>query len=174
METDKANLEAWTGRSIRSMAYPFGNTNRAIAELVGEHGITNARTVKDTHGYGLPDDPLRWHPTCHDSKVMQHLDTYLELAPEEPNLLYVWGHSWEFKDRDRWEKMVEFCERIGGQQDIWYTGCGDFIAYLEAMNRVKREENDLVNPPDNAPVWVLGAEGQVVLQPGSRLPLADL
>lgn len=171
INTDLEILEKLTNRKIVSMAYPFGNTNDTIAKLIASTGIKNGRTVDDTHEYGFPTNYMMWHPTCHDSKVLDHLDSYMELNEQELSVFYVWGHSWEFGNKERWDNMVEFCEEIGKATDIWSIGHGELTSYLLAIENVQVDEQKIVNPSDNLPVWIHLSSGIKKLEPGELIRL---
>lgn len=169
IQTDLTNLTKLTGREITSMAYPFGNTNDSIAKLVLSTGITNARTVADTYQFNLPSNFLIWNPTCHDSKSLEYLDEYLNLKESDLSLFYVWGHSWEFKDVNRWNIMTEFCNKIGKEKDIWSIGAGEYTNYLRAIENVGFENGEIYNPTDNLPVWILLSDKVKKLESGETL-----
>jgi peptidoglycan/xylan/chitin deacetylase (PgdA/CDA1 family) len=171
VETDVKVLKELTGRDITSMAYPFGNTNDTIAQFISSTKITNARTVNDTHSFNLPDEFLIWNPTCHDSKVLEYSDKYLKLSTSELSLFYVWGHSWEFKDKKRWNAMVEFCNSIGKEKGIWSVGTGSYTDYLKALKKVKIENNELYNPEDNLPVWINLSDVIYKVAPGNTIQI---
>jgi len=169
VETDIANLNRLTNRKILSMAYPFGNSNPHIAKLISNTGFTNARTVGDTYTFNLPDTFLLWRPTCHDSKALGFLDSYLSIKSNKLTVFLVWGHSWEFKDEKRWSDFSKFCTEIGNRKDIWYVGCGEFIDYQLTLKKLKITDGTIVNPKDNKEVW-FKQDGLVkVLKPGDRI-----
>lgn len=166
---DIQNLTNLTKRNIISMAYPFGNTNDSIAKLIATTQIINARTVDDTHKFHLPNNYLIWNPTCHDSKALDHLNSYLTLNQPKLSLFYVWGHSWEFADKNRWDTMVAFCENIGKANDIWSVGNGELTQYLKAIKSVQVNDNNIINPLENASVWIKLSTGIVKLEAGKTL-----
>lgn len=168
---DINELTKLTKRNIISMAYPFGNTNDSIAQLVATTGIINARTVADTHDFGLPDNYFIWNPTCHDSKVLDYLEDYLKLDEPKLSLFYVWGHSWEFADKDRWHTMVVFCEKIGKTNDIWSVGNGELTQYLKAIKRVQITKDKIINPVDNELVWIKLSTGIKKLEAGDTIDI---
>lgn len=171
VNTDIRNLGVLTQREIVSMAYPFGNTNESISQLLHTTGITNARTVSDTYKFDLPKNFLIWNPTCHDSKVLDYMDAYLTLDRQEMSVFYVWGHSWEFDDKKRWDRMIDFCNKIGKAKDIWFVGSGALTEYLKAIENVQISNNKIVNPADNALVWVKLSSGIEKLEAGETIAL---
>lgn len=171
INTDIEILESLTHRKIISMAYPFGSTNDSIAKLVASIGIKNGRTVDDTHTFDFPRNYMMWHPTCHDSKVLDYLDAYLALNEQQLSVFYVWGHSWEFGNEERWNNMVKFCESIGRSNDIWSVGHGQLTNYLLSIKKVKVNEQNITNPSDNLPVWISLSNGIKKLEPGESVNL---
>lgn len=171
INTDLEILEKLTNRKIISMAYPFGSTNDTIANLIASTGIKNGRTIDDTHTYDIPKNYMMWHPTCHDSKALDYLDSYLELNRQQLSVFYVWGHSWEFGNKKRWENMLAFCEKIGKSNDIWSVGHGELTNYLLAIQNVQIDNNRIVNPLDNQPVWIKLSSGIEKLNSGESIKL---
>ena len=171
IHTDLEILKSLTNREIISMAYPFGSTNDSIASLIATTGIKNGRTVNDTHEFNFPKNYMMWHPTCHDSKVLDHLDTYLNLNEQQLSVFYVWGHSWEFGNKERWNNMVKFCESIGKSNDIWSVGHGQLTNYLLATENVIVDEQKILNPLGNLPIWLNLSSGIKKLDPGKSIDL---
>ncbi len=169
VETDIANLNKLTKRKIRSMAYPFGNSNQHIAELISNTGLTNARTVGNTYTFNLPDTFLLWRPTCHDSKALGLLDSYLSLKSNKLTVFLVWGHSWEFKDERRWNDINKFCTEIGNRKDIWYVGCGEFIDYQLTLKKLRITAGTIENPKGNKDIWFKQDGFIKVLKPGDKI-----
>jgi peptidoglycan/xylan/chitin deacetylase (PgdA/CDA1 family) len=171
INTDLEILESLTNREIISMAYPFGSTNDSIASLIASTGIKNGRTVDDTHAFDFPKNYMMWHPTCHDSKVLDYLDPYLKLSREQLSVFYVWGHSWEFGNEERWNNMVKFCESIGKSNDIWSVGHGQLTNYLLAIENIQVDKQKILNPSDNLPIWINLSSGIQILKPGESVSL---
>ncbi|EAQ42441.1 polysaccharide deacetylase family protein [Polaribacter sp. MED152] len=171
INTDLAILEKLTNRKIISMAYPFGSTNDSIANLIASTGIKNGRTVNDTYTFNFPKNYMTWHPTCHDSKALDYLDSYLALNQQQLSVFYVWGHSWEFGDRKRWDNMVTFCEKIAKSKDIWSVGHGELTNYLLAIQDVEIANNQILNPIGNQPVWIKLSNGIQKLNAGESIKI---
>ena len=169
VETDIANLNRLTKRKILSMAYPFGNSNPHIAKLISNTGLTNARTVGDTYTFNLPDTLLLWRPTCHDSKALGLLDDYISLNNNKLSVFLVWGHSWEFKDVQRWNDISKFCKKIGNRKDIWYVGCAEFVDYQLGLKALIKTNGSILNPKENRQVWFKQDGLLKVLKPGEKI-----
>ena len=171
IDTDIKELKALTGRDIVSMAYPYGATNTKIAKLISNGSIINGRTINNTYKFGFPKNYMLWKPTCHDRKVLDLVDSFIELNGKGLSLFYVWGHSWEFKDEQRWNNMKTFCEKIGKENDIWFVGNGEFTLYIEALKKVTVKEGIVSNPLDNPTIWIEINNEITFIPPGNSISL---
>ena len=52
-------------------------------------------------------------------------------------MMYVWGHSYEFDRDDSWGLIEEFCEYIGGRDDIWYATNIEIVDYMNAAKNLR-------------------------------------
>ena len=137
--TDRMNLEQDYGCLIRGMAYPFGTYNDNVVSVLKQCGIVYARTVESTHGFDIPKDWLRLPATCHhnDPELMKLAEDFLEDDRYgRPKLFYLWGHSYEFEQKDNWHVIEEFAEFIGKRDDVWYATNIDIYEYVDAYHRL--------------------------------------
>lgn len=168
---DRRSLEHLTQYPVRGFAYPFGESNDAVAAMLPAVGIRYARTVADTGKFNFPQDWLRWDPTCH---IFNHLPEYGQRFVERANLrkpllLYVWGHSWELNNNDGWAMMEQFCKQVGGRDDIWYATNIAIYDYMQAVSRLEfTADADRVYNRSAADCW-LYVDGATV-----RLPAGEI
>lgn len=124
VEQDRKILEALTGDEVVGMAYPFGFYDGRIIELLGKNTpIRYSRTVTSTYNFDLPTEPLAFHPSIHqiDEKLFDLASEFLKLKTDKPQMLSVWGHTFEMDaELISWERFEEFCKFISGQDDIFY------------------------------------------------------
>jgi peptidoglycan/xylan/chitin deacetylase (PgdA/CDA1 family) len=169
---DRKGLEGITGMPVRGHAYPNGSYSEEIKQLFRQLGIAYARVVETTTGYepenppkwhaisdfALPEDPMEWRFTCHhDSpKLMKKAEAFVEYKkPQYLKLMSVWGHSYEFAENDNWEVIENFCEYMGGREDIWYATNIEIIDYLEAYRRLQfTVDCESVYNPNAQSVWL--------------------
>ena len=169
INVDIENLTILSDRKISSMAYAFGSTNDHVAEVIGTTPLTNARTVKPSYNFELPQDYYLWNPTCHDSEALEYLEAYISFDSPSLSLFYVWGHSWELRDTLRNQNILKFCNKIGDRDDIWYTGAGNFADYHASLKALEIGPQQIVNPEGNGIVYYR-EKGQLKnLNPGQRL-----
>ncbi len=155
---DRKQLEAASGRVIRGMSYPFGSYDARVIDIARAAGLAYGRTVRSHGGYGLPEDWLAWHPTCHDrGATLEKGAEFLEPARwGMMKLMYVWGHSFEFPQQNRWESFDAFCALMGQHPNaIWAATNIDVVEYVTAQRRlIFSAERTLVSNPSSIPVWI--------------------
>lgn len=136
---DRENLEAQFGCIVRGMAYPFGTYNDEVVQILKECGIAYARTVQSTRNFDIPHDWLRMPATCHhnDPELMALAKRFTEpFHWTMPQLFYLWGHSYEFEERNNWNVIEEFAAFIGGREEIWYATNIEVYDYVMAWHQL--------------------------------------
>ena len=160
---DKRRLEALTGEPLRMFAYPFGGVNSDVEDALRLAGYQGARTVNSTHGFALPDDPLRWNPTCHhsDPQLMELAQRFVDTVERRPLLFFVWGHAYEFDGRGNWDCMERLLDFLAAQpEDIWFATNGELLAYLDAWRRLEYAvDGSLIRNPSALDVTVAPVPG---------------
>ena len=122
---DKDNLERIFNCKIEGMTYPFGTYNDRVVEILKECKIKYARTTETTEGASKPENLLRLKSACHhkDLRVMDIIKEFINLDENEinePQMLYIWGHSYEFEIDNNWDLFEEICSTLAGRDDIFY------------------------------------------------------
>ena len=127
VERDRENLSRIAGYEVVGMAYPGGGVNFTphVARLVEQRtGIQYARTTIASYNFDRQDDLYQFCPTVYHimepDKLFELGKQFLELKPERQQILYVWGHSYEFDFRNAWEQFGRFLEMMSGRDDIFY------------------------------------------------------
>ncbi len=119
---DKQNLERIFDREICGMAYPFGTYDERVMKIAADCGIKYARTVEETGDFSISGDLLALKASGHHNRknLFDMIERFLALEPGEPQLLYIWGHSYEFEVDKNWERIEEICRLLSGKDDIFY------------------------------------------------------
>lgn len=119
---DKRYLEQLFSQEVVGMAYPYGSFDDRIVRIARDCGMRYARTVWSSDSTSVPTDLLRLRPTAHHNAetLFARIDAFLADASDEPQLLYIWGHSYEFDVNGNWGRMEELCRRVAGHSDIFY------------------------------------------------------
>ncbi|MCR5278338.1 MAG: polysaccharide deacetylase family protein [Lachnospiraceae bacterium] len=137
---DRKGLESITGKPVRGHAYPNGSYSDEIKVLFKELGIAYARVTATDTSFSLPVDPYEWKPTAHhnDPELMDKAQFFVDFKKYQYlKLMYVWGHSYEFADRDNWDVIERFAETVGRKDDIWYATNIEIIDYMDAAKRLQ-------------------------------------
>lgn len=162
---DRENLERMFGTLVRGMAYPFGTCSAEVADAVRSAGAAYSRTVASTHRFDLPADWLLLNPTCHhdDPQLFELCDRFLaDKAPFGSLLFYLWGHAYEFEANDNWQRIRDFCQRMGGHEDVWYATNIEIVDYVNAGRQlIASADGYTLYNPTAIPLWV-EADGKTV------------
>ena len=109
------------------MAYPGGGTNYSehVEQVIKEYtGIKYARTTICSYDLKKQQNLYCMKPSVYhimDMEEMFKLGGYfLENHLQEPQVLYIWGHSYEFDIHNTWNEFEEFLKMISGRNDIFY------------------------------------------------------
>lgn len=150
-------MESLMGYTVRGLAYPNGSYSEDIKKLLPALGIRYARVVGNRDDFAMPRDPYEWKATCHHNHRLQELgEQFVGLFKTQYLYqMYVWGHSYEFTDRNNWDVMEDFCKLVGGRDDIWYATNIQIIDYMEAAGRMQyAADGSFAYNPSACPVWV--------------------
>ncbi|MDD3106343.1 MAG: polysaccharide deacetylase family protein [Bacilli bacterium] len=122
IEDDIYNIEHIFDTKVEGMAYPFGDYNDEVVKVLTEFGIKYARTVEENHSFSIQTDLLRFKPTCHhnDKEIFNLIKKFLDEESNEPMILYIWGHSYEFDVDRNWDHFERICQMIANKTDIFY------------------------------------------------------
>lgn len=132
-------LEPLAGYPLRGMSYPYGDFNDDVIALIRALGVEYSRTTCSTGKFDIPDDFLRWNPTCHHNGVGTLWEEFIDnrYAEHKPLLFYLWGHSYEFDRDGNWDAIEQFCAKAGGRDDVWYATNIEIVDYINAMYALK-------------------------------------
>ena len=154
---DRRELERLFGGVIRGMAYPYGTYSDDVVNVLKASGIAYSRTTKSTEDFTLPTDWLRLPATCHhnDPRLMELAEKFVSRTYDKhPKLFYLWGHTYEFDDRDNWNVIEEFCQAVANKDDIWYATNIEIYDYVTAYNRLLWAiDMSAVHNPSAVSVW---------------------
>lgn len=170
---DRRNLEQVLGQFVTGFAYPFGVYDSKVQQVLRDCGIRYARTVKSTHEFQMPSDFLAWHPTCHhnDEKLMELLERFCtgDGLFGEPQLFYLWGHAYEFDQRDNWDVAERAFTYVNRYQDkIWFATNGEICEYIEAFHKIEFSvDGTMVQNKTAVDVWIL-VDGKVISVPAGK------
>lgn len=154
---DRHNLEGLTGELVRGFAYPYGSFNEQVEEILSACGIEYARTVRSTNSFDLPQDFLEWHPTCHHEapELMTLLKKFCDEDTWNPQVFYLWGHSYEFSQKDNWQIIEEFMRyAFADKEKIWFATNIEIVDYVKAFKELRRStDGRILHNPTGRTLW---------------------
>ena len=173
---DRINLENMFNKQIHGFAYPYGGYSDDVVNILKNTGIYYARTIESTLKFNMPADWHRLPATCHhkNPELMNLADRFLNLKPgHDPKLFYVWGHAYEFADKDNWNVIEDFCEKMANKDDIWYaTNIEIYTAWLDYQRLECTADGTHIFNPNIRSVWIGDKKGNTYeIQPGETLVL---
>ncbi len=127
VEEDRKRLSALCGYEVVGMAYPCGGVNNddRVAEIIKNNtGVQYARTITSTFDFDKQTNLHRFNPSVYvmqPDKLDELVEEFLALETDKPQLLYIWGHAYEFDTtRMPWARFEAVCEKLAGKADIFY------------------------------------------------------
>ena len=162
----RLGLEKDFNMIVRGMAYPDsgisqfhnGVTMSDIEAYLKALDIVYARTLgKKNDSFNLPENWYQWMPTAHHNspdalelaeQFANYKPTDVYLAKRIPKLFYLWGHAFEFDEKNNWERIEEICQILGGKDDIWYATNIEIYEYVEAYHSLvfSADSTKIYNP----------------------------
>ncbi len=174
---DRKLLEKIAKYPVRGMSYPSGNYNEKVCEILSSCGIEYSRTCRSTMGATeMPEVPLMWHPTCHHRDALPIAEKFMETLDSEwtKPLLYIWGHSHEFRCEEDWAHIEKVISTLSGSDKIWYATNIEILDYMNALRmlRISADEKILQNPTTTE-LWVeLDKKEKIKIPAGETVKLA--
>ncbi len=169
---DREALEEQFGTIVRGHAYPYGTYSDTVVNCLRDCGIVYARTTRATHAFEIPKDWLRLDPTCHhdDPRALELAKSFVEMSPNTPKLYYLWGHTYEFEDKNNWEHMEDICRVISGHDDIWYANNIDIYNYIKAYESLLYSaDSSMIHNPTASTVYISVNGKTYSIAPGEAL-----
>ena len=172
---DRKALEKLFGKVIKGMAYPNGFYSNEVVEMLKMCGISYSRTTVSTGKFDLPTDWLRLPATCHHNnpRLMELAKQFVESEDgrhfwwNHSKLFYLWGHSYEFDDKQNWNVIEEFAAYIGGRENIWYATNGEIYEYVQAFDRLEfSADGERVYNPSAIDVYIQSLKGNLLVPAG--------
>lgn len=173
---DRKTLEAMFNGQIHGLAYPYGTFSDSVVDALKATGIYYARTTIATHRFTMPSDWLRLPTTCRhkDPALFDLADRFLALNPiRDPQLFYVWGHSYEFGDDNNWDLIESFAEKMSKKDDTWYaTNIELYYAWLDYHRLESSADGSIIHNPSCRSVWIADNKRNTYeIKPGKTITL---
>lgn len=172
---DRKSLEKISGNIIHGFAYPFGTYSEETIALLKTAGIYYARTIESSGDFKIPSDWLRLNPTCHhnDPKLNEYIEYFKnEDVGSDPLLFYLWGHSYEFDEKNNWNVIETFFKKLEKRSDIWYATNIDIYNYIRAYEMLDFSlDMNYVTNPSAVDIWILVKGKNVKVPKGKKVKI---
>jgi peptidoglycan/xylan/chitin deacetylase (PgdA/CDA1 family) len=112
-------LEQHFGVPVTGFAYPFGDTNAAVEEMVRETGHIYARTTGYTDAPCPPVNTMRFDANCHF--LAPDFWERVERAKAAGDVFYFWGHSYELVTDEDWANFDAKISKLNADPDTTWT-----------------------------------------------------
>lgn len=126
VETDREVLSNIVGYEVIGMAYPCGGVNNddRVAKIIKEKtGVKYARTITSTYNFDKQENLYRFNPSIYyiEENFEKVVDDFIALKTDKPQLLYIWGHSYEMDaEYITWEKFERICKKLSNLDDVFH------------------------------------------------------
>ena len=126
IEKDRENLSKLAGYEVVGMAYPnCAPDDRIVAITKEKTGVKYSRSTLVTYDYNPSPKMHDYHGTVYHhedwDKMFELGEKFLKLETETPQIMYIWGHAYEFDVYpERWQQFEQFCEMMSKRSDIFY------------------------------------------------------
>ena len=80
----------------------------------------------------LPENLYALRPTAHHlaPELRELCERFVELKTDKPQLLYIWGHSYELDLEDKWQTLESLFSLLSGRDDIVYGTNAEVLRLL--------------------------------------------
>lgn len=164
---NRLNLEKIIGKPVVGMAYPYGTYSKDFIEILKSVGIKYSRVTEVSKNFRPDLNFYEWKGSCHHKNAMPKVDAFIKGNYHNLELLYIWGHSYEFENDNNWELIEEILQKLSSQDNIWFATNIEVYDYLNAIKnlRVALDEKSVYNP-SAVSVYATYNDKEIELKPG--------
>ncbi len=165
---DRKILEHLAGYPVVGLSYPSGSYSDEAIVALRACGIVYSRTVDSHKRFLLPNDFLKWHPTCHHKDALPLCDRFINDLDSEWThpMFYIWGHAHEFRTEEEWSVIEQILQKLSGNDKIWYATNIEIYRYMQAQQQLEISADETVfYNPTAIDVWVEKNKKQIILVP---------
>lgn len=169
---DRKALEDIVGHPVRGMAYPFGTYSPQVIATLRGLGIVYSRTTENAASCFPPAEPLAWASTAHqyaENPTVPERFAALHANARYSGVFFIWGHGFEFHDRNDWAALERIYKPLSGHADVWYCTNIELFDYEAARHRVQIAANRRTAFNPCALTVTLNVDGKLVDVPPGQL-----
>jgi hypothetical protein len=177
MMEDRRRLEGAIGYPVKGMALPYGSYDQRVLGILAQAGIVHCRTVKSTMSFGVPENFLEWHPTCHHQADLPKLWQDFTNRKEPHKLFYLWGHSYEFDRNNNWDIIEAFGALVKAALEsgwLWSATNMEIYDYVTAWRKLWCSlDGSSVRNTCGTSLWVKTGNNVVKIGAGETLVVTE-
>jgi len=166
---DRRALEDLVGYPVRGMAYPFGTYDERVIAVLRSLGIVYSRTTKNAVSCFPAEEPLAWASTAHQYEPGV-VEMFEQLYANErySGVFFIWGHGYEFPERDDWAGLERIYKPLSGRPGVWYCTNIELFDYEAARQRIVIAANKKTAFNPSALAVTLEVDGRLLDVPGGQ------
>lgn len=171
---DRVALEDLVGYPVRGMAYPYGDFNQHVIDVLRRLGIVYARTTVNAQPCFPVTEPLAWPATGHQyvDKLTDRFTAMYE-NKSATGVFFIWGHTYEFDRKNDWPSLERIYRPLAGKPDVWYCTNLELFDYEAARRRVVIAANRATAFNPSALPVTLKVDGRLVDVPAGQVKPLD-
>ena len=86
---------------------------------------------------------------------------------KKPKLFYLWGHSYEFPQRNNWEVIEKFGQIMAERDDVWHATNMEIYKYVKAFESlIFSSDLTLVANPSATDLYITFRDKNVLVKAG--------
>lgn len=171
IQEDTRRLSKIFQKEIRGFAYPFGTYDEDVLRALKDSDMLYARTTKSTYSFTLPEDFLMWNPTIHHSDPdLLPLIKDFKNSKEELALFYLWGHTYEFENKNAWNILSLLQTQIAHQESIAYMTNREVVEYISSRRKVHISSDEIWNDSDEN-IYISFKNQKIVVKPRQKIEI---
>ena len=131
---------------VKGFVWPYGRqANAELHQLLIKEGFSSIRATgctQDKTGFAIPEDKFSWSYNADCWCLGEAAEKY-EKYPDDGQLkFFCFGvHSHDFENAQKWEVLIDFCEKYGCRPETyWYAGVNEIFEYEAAVKAVRIDD----------------------------------
>ncbi len=134
-DDDIKNLERLFNTKIVGMAYSYGTNDEKTVNHLKKLGLKYGREVVSTKNFEVSGDMLKFKPTCRhrDEDIFETIEKFLKSESEQPQILYMWGHTYEIDAYKNWDEVERMLSLLAGKENILYGTNAEVFSYFNLI-----------------------------------------
>ncbi len=160
--------------SVHDFVWPYGRQdNEELFKRLKSYGFRSIRAtenVRESTGFALPADRLRWSYNADHHDLCRLAELYDQYPDDGELKFFSFGvHSVDFEHAGCWEDLEHFCNTMGKRpKNFWYATVGEIFDYEDAVKSLVITEECIINP-SSIPLYLKIDGESVIIKPHTTI-----